>query len=112
MPKEMKVQFEFEIGEIVYFKTARNNQHCKPAKFQVVGRLVEECPGGIQLHYMVADGAPAVRTLEQTLTRVPPPYEPMTNAQIADQLNQREAVARHDWDLQDERYGPLKGSDS
>lgn len=70
---ELKVNFEFEIGEIVYCKDACHDQSHVPLKAVIVGRLAEECPGGVQKHYVLSRDNR--RVLEHVLTREIPPYD-------------------------------------
>lgn len=55
----MEINFKFNIGDILTHKAMRakaiNDKAFKsePQKLFVVGRHMDECPGGIQLHYVV-----------------------------------------------------------
>lgn len=68
------VDFEFEIGDLVYFRGASHHAGVRPKQFCVYERLAQECHGGIQRMYRVTGGTdlfPAV-----LLTKEQPPYQP------------------------------------
>ena len=57
----MEIQFKFNIGDIVTHKTmappylvaSDKLGDPRPQLFMIMGRLYDECPGGIQKHYRV-----------------------------------------------------------
>lgn len=57
----MEVDFKFKIGDVVthktmappYMKDGDKLGDPKPQMFTIVGRLMDECPGGVQKHYRV-----------------------------------------------------------
>ena len=56
-----QTSFKFKIGEIVLAKTGieecRINHHLSyPAPMMITERRTQECPGGIQIHYLVSSG--------------------------------------------------------
>jgi len=54
-------EFKFQIGDIVITKVgceeaklhAERGNYCSPTKHFIVGRIWEECPGGVQIHYRI-----------------------------------------------------------
>ena len=57
--------FKFQIGEFVYIKVAIESAYMRaaalgerssPPTTQIVGRLKEECHGGVQTKYILSDG--------------------------------------------------------
>lgn len=73
---ELKAEMEFEIGDVVYFKTSLHDKHHTPRKFTVVGRIVEECHGGVQRHFKVASFGDCFMASYIELTKECPPYSP------------------------------------
>ena len=48
------IEFKFQIGDVVTHKTMVppfQTKDGRPQHFTIVGRLYDECPGGIQKHY-------------------------------------------------------------
>lgn len=66
--------FKFAIGDIVLFKIALSNNlldpDLRPNAFMVIERLTQECPGGVQLHYVVNAGGKLHRALECELISI------------------------------------------
>ncbi len=59
---ELDRVFKFKIGDLVQFRSGRNSRWNNKTQFQridwqlvVIERMVQECPGGIQLQYRVRD---------------------------------------------------------
>ena len=71
---KLEAEMAFEIGDIVYFKTALHDEHARPTAFLVLERFLQECPGGIQKSYVLTEQQHAV--LEIALTKDRPKYEP------------------------------------
>ena len=74
MGSELKAEFEFEIGDIVYLKTADHNDHIRPAKLMVTDRIIMECHGGIQTFYKVDKTQDMIPSI--VLTGEMPPADP------------------------------------
>lgn len=73
--KTLSVIFDFEIGEMVYFKAARHTMEGFPRRYMIVERIAQQCPGGVQLQYRLGDWDGRHLTNEIELSRDMPPYE-------------------------------------
>jgi len=97
-----RFEFKFEIGDVVYFKTAKNDCDGRPIKLMVLERIAQECPGGIQLQYKVMGSSISAAFLEILLTKDCPPYEPNEERE-ADRLrmitNERELRDKYMHDM-------------
>lgn len=94
------VEFEFEIGDLVYFKHAVHDETNKPRPLMICERIVQECPGGVQLQYKVL-GDEYGTCLELTLTADEPEYRPYSDAKIDDMLkiaDRKHEAERKRWD--------------
>lgn len=69
----LSAEMAFEIGDVVYFRTAEHRHGTRPKPFIVTGREIEECPGGIQKHYKL--GGVSGTAHEMELTKEIPPYQ-------------------------------------
>ncbi len=85
----MQIDFEFEIGDIVYFKTADHFAGQRPKQFIVVERIAQQCSGGIQLLYKIGAVTSVISEIE--LSREEPPYRQMSS----DEVLERDSV--HSW---------------
>lgn len=47
------MSFKFKIGDMVYIDDPRRDEFIVAKPFRVVGRTLEECPGGVQPQYLV-----------------------------------------------------------
>lgn len=65
--------FVYRIGEQVYSADASFNRSSIPHKFTVIGRFLEQCPGGIQRKYQL--NGLAGHSHEITLTPEKPVYD-------------------------------------
>ena len=81
MPQELKTQFEFELGEIVYFRNAANDLESPPKPYIVQEQIAARCPGGIQQFYALNNGE---RVMEICLQRDPPKYRPADPERLKD----------------------------
>ena len=84
----LTVEFAFEIGDLVYFKSATHDIGNTPVKFVVYERLAQECHGGVQRLYRVLgvkDWVPEI-----VLTSVLPPYTPGVIDRISEQNSIRD----------------------
>jgi len=61
--KKIEVEFKFEIGQVVYHKTAAHDIVSRPNAFMVVERMMIECPGGVQKSYKLSGKAEAVNEI-------------------------------------------------
>ena len=69
----MDLPFKFAIGDLVYTKTAIHDMQAHlsiPRSLQITGRILDECDGGIQLHYTCANTGTAIRMDEDQLIAV------------------------------------------
>jgi hypothetical protein len=69
---QVTVDFEFEIGDLLYFRDAENSLDKHPRAFLVYERIAQECHGGIQRFYKLT-GLPDA-TPEIALTKDAPKY--------------------------------------
>lgn len=77
---QITVEFEFEIGEIVFFKAADHNSAVRPRTYQIMERLAQECHGGIQRAYVLVGSREWVPEL--ALSREEPLYRPESQQTI------------------------------
>ena len=84
MASEVRAMFEFEIGELVFFKGTQHNRSCRPNQFCVTERLAQECHGGIQKMYRLSGTDPHLLHPEIALTREEPAYRPVSGAEQKD----------------------------
>ena len=75
----LSAELAFEIGDIVYFKTALHDEHSRPIAFMVLERFVQECPGGIQKSYVLTEQSRPI--MEIALTKDKPAYEPSEHSE-------------------------------
>jgi hypothetical protein len=71
----LTAEFEFEIGEQVYFKTALHNAEATPKRFIVLEQIAQRCPGGTQMFYHVMSDKVLHSVPETVLTREQPEYQ-------------------------------------
>jgi len=91
---KLEVEFEFEIGDIVFSKAA---QHCsghRPKPFIIYERIAEQCHGGVQRLYKVMGFEGFVP--EVVLSRDEPEYRPAPEAELKDAARIR-AAERRTW---------------
>lgn len=72
------VEFQFEIGDFVYMKSAPHTMESVPNAFVVYERIAQQCHGGVQKHYKL--GGRDNMIPETLLTRDRPPYQPRCQA--------------------------------
>jgi hypothetical protein len=96
---ELKVEFKYEIGDLVYFRSALHNDSNCPKAFIITERIVQQCYGGTQLLYRISG-------IEGTHPEIvfqygEPEYQPRspeyTNEQIAIKTVMRD-FERRQWD--------------
>lgn len=87
-----EVDFEFEIGELVFVKSALHADGVRPKYFVIIERLAQQCSGGIQRLYKLAGEEGVVP--EIALTRDEPPYRPPSDAEMTQRQRQRQAEQR------------------
>lgn len=78
----LTVEFQFEIGDVVYYKNSRHTIDLDPKPHIVVERIAQQCDGGIQTFYKLGtekDWAPEI-----VLTKDMPPYMPIPKERLAD----------------------------
>jgi hypothetical protein len=97
---KVSVEFQFEIGELVYFKAAAHNSSHRPRRFVIYERHVQECSGGVQKLYRL-DGCDRL-AVEIVLTTKEPPYRPISEEEIAQRIElvRAETVAQR-WAYRD-----------
>ncbi len=78
--------FEFDIGELVFFRGAQHTCGCRPKQFCITERLAQECHGGVQKLYRLSGTDPHQLHPEIALTRGEPAYRPVSSEQQADEL--------------------------
>lgn len=86
---KLEVNFAFEIGDLVYIKSASHRMDCVPKRYVVYERIAQQCHGGVQLLYKITsfDGT----FPEVVLTKELPAYEPISEEALAEE---RELDAR------------------
>ena len=67
----LSADMAYEIGDLVYLRTARHDDTHTPARYMVLGRIVQECHGGVQRQYELSGLNGWVP--EILITREPPP---------------------------------------
>lgn len=74
------VDFEFDIGDLVFTKGSQHTEGNRPRLFCISERIAQQCHGGIQKLYKLEtiDGWHA----EVVLTKDEPPYRPMSDARM------------------------------
>jgi hypothetical protein len=77
----LTVEFAFEIGNIVYFRSARHDSRNQPTRYLVFERGAFECHGGVQKMYRV-DGFPDRWISEPCLTTEEPEYDTTRDRRI------------------------------
>ena len=75
MNSSLTVEFQFEIGDIVYYRSARNDRDSVPRRFLVMERFAQQCHGGTQILYKL-DADPHALIPEVCLSREEPAYDP------------------------------------
>lgn len=89
---ELIVEFKFEIGDVVFFRTASHSDGNRPRQFLVEEQQAHRCCGGVQLFYKLeGEQLPAP---EIALTTEEPPYRPMAEAAKAARLDYLRAQAQ------------------
>ena len=83
---QFTTNFQFEIGELVYMKTARHDAENTPRKFMIIERLAQQCPNGVQLHYKLQPPMESPKVLELCISREMPAYEPVDKAKYEEAL--------------------------
>ena len=78
------VEFEFEIGDLVFFKGAQHTAGHRPKQFVVYERIAQQCHGGVQKRYRV--GGITELVVEPLLVRDEPPYRATTQESIDDHI--------------------------
>ena len=53
---ELKAEFEFEVGEIVFAKFADHDDNYTPKNIQIFERIIQQCHGGVQTFYQTSSG--------------------------------------------------------
>lgn len=70
-----EINFKFNIGDLVILKvgieqsrlSALAGEAAMPMSFMICERQSQECPGGVQLHYVISEAGKLSRVLEQEL---------------------------------------------
>ncbi len=87
MASEVRATFEFEIGELVYIRSANHAAGVRPRQFVILEQILQQCCGGIQLFYLLDDPNMPQRS-EFLLTREEPAYRPVSEAERKDTFRQ------------------------
>ncbi len=87
MASEVRATFEFEIGELVFVKSATHIKGSRPKQFLILERVIQQCHGGIQLMYLLDVPDLPLRP-EIALTREEPAYRPVSAAEQKDTFRQ------------------------
>jgi hypothetical protein len=69
------VEFKFEVGQIVYYRSAANDRDHIPRKFIIIERFAQQCHGGTQILYKL-DADPKALIPEICFTAEEPEYDP------------------------------------
>jgi hypothetical protein len=84
---EITVSFEFEIGELVFFRDAAHCHGIRPKRFIIEERFAQQCHGGIQRLYRL-HGYPRdsgyLGVPEIVLSREEPAFIPVSQAELDD----------------------------
>lgn len=86
---KIEVQFEFELGDLVYFRGSANDGGQRPTAFVIVEQIAQKCSGGVQQLYKLS-GETSYHS-ELALTKDEPPYRPMPEGAIHDRQRVVEA---------------------
>ena len=70
----LTVEFAFEVGDFVYFRSSRNDRDHAPNRFVVMERYGQQCHGGVQRLYKL-DGDFTKLVPEICLSREEPAYD-------------------------------------
>ena len=90
------VEFEFAKGEILYRRDSNHGEGMVPRPFMVQERHVVDCHGGVQkLYKLVGEGG---QFPEFSLSREMPPFQPASDALLADRARVAEA-RRQEYDV-------------
>jgi len=81
---EITVNFEFELGDMVYFKSAQHSLGKRPLRFVVYERLAQQCHGGIQRLYKL--GTITELVPEILLRNREPEYSKRCDAEIEERF--------------------------
>lgn len=91
MGKKIEVEFEFEIGDLVFFRSSDHAVGIRPKTFCVYERLAQECHGGIQRLYKLGNVPESIP--EVLLCKDEPEYRPMSDSEIEDQCRLTEKLS-------------------
>jgi len=81
-------EFAFDIKDTVYLRTQRHDVDRIPARFIVIEQIGRWCEGGFQAFYCIGASDGTHKELSQVaLTAECPPYEPVSDAALADHLH-------------------------
>ena len=79
---KLEVEFKFEIGDIVFFRSAQHDKGNRPRPFCIVERLAQQCHADTQRLYVLACNSGFVP--EVALSLEEPSYRPVTVAELDD----------------------------
>lgn len=109
MASSITVEFEFEIGDLVYFKAAMHTDGETPNRFVVTERLAQQCHADIQKLYRL-DGVerwiPCV-----ALSAEMPAYQRRADdwyAERGDQISTDTAAQTKSWSMIRDAFRPTK----
>jgi hypothetical protein len=102
MTVSLNTEFEFEIGQIVYFRFATHNLDTYPIPYIVESQRAEWCTGGVQRNYKLCNVANYAA--EIALTAEMPPFHCSSNERIAEYVRQQTAVDTERDRLQEVRW--------
>ena len=77
-------EFKYEIGDMVYFRTASHRDGHRPKRFLIIERFLQQCHGGVQMLYKLDGSSEGIGSLipEIALTPDEPPFERVSDAEL------------------------------
>lgn len=87
-----RVDFKFEIGDIVFAKDAAHDEGNTPLPMCIIERIAQECMGGVQQLYKTSRAEKCFP--EVCLTNERPPYQRVDYDRIAEQADLRAAIRK------------------
>lgn len=79
---KIEVEFEFELGDLVFLRGAQHIQQSRPKRYVIYERMASECHGGCQRLYKVLGWSEPLP--EILLTKTEPPYQPEAEEYLAE----------------------------
>ena len=90
------VEFQFDIGDIVYARDAAHDEASTPMPMCIIERIAQECMGGVQRLYKTSRTDKLLP--EVCLTNERPPYQRVDSDRIAEQAELRATIRKAERD--------------